>query len=719
VVVQAPREPVVEPPAGIQPTLESAVGPVQGYVATRSSTGTKTNTPLIETPESISVVTRDQMDDQGAQSVSQALRYTPGVFTDLRPSTRFDIVPIRGFGGNGGPLQSFVQYQDSLRLQRGISFAVPSVDPYLLERIEVLRGPASILYGQTNLGGLINLVSKRPTATPFREVEVAGGTWDLKQGAFDFSGPIDAEGKWLYRLTGLARDSETQVDYVKDRRYTLSPALTWRPTADTTLTILSNYTYDPASWYSTFLPGVGTVQPNPNGQIPISFNVGDPGYEMFTRDQKAIGYQFEHRFNDVWTVRQNLRYMRLGTDFRGISPQSYQANLHTINRQRSIAQDDVGTLANDNQVQAQFATGPMKHTLLAGVDYQYADASRLLGSATVGTPPIDYLNPVYFQAMSIPPIQTDAHQINDQTGLYVQDQIKIGNLVGIFGVRHDRAGFDFEQITLATKAKLNVSQADAANTWKAGLLYHFDAGVSPYVIYSTSFEPVTGTVLDFDRKPFLPTTGEQYEAGVKYEPPGWNALITVAAYQLTQQNVQTPDPNPAHTGCSAPGTRCSVQTGEIRTHGLEVEARGSVTRNIDVIAAYTYQDMLVTKSTNIDLGKHPVQVPDQMTAFWGMYTIREGAANGLAFGGGVRYVGRSYGDILNTIDVPPFTLVDAAVHYDLENLNPAFKGARLSINASNLFDTTYVASCGVGTQFDTGCYYGLRRTILAKMRYRW
>ena len=215
---------------------------------------------------------------------------------------------------------------------------------------------------------------------------------------------------------------------------------------------------------------VWTVQPNPNSQIPISFNVGDPGYEMFTRDQKAIGYQFEHRFNDVWTVRQNLRYMRLGTDFRGISPQSYQANLHTINRQRSIAQDDVGTLANYNQVQAQFATGPMKHTLLAGVYYQYADASRLLGSATVGTPPIDYLNPVYFQAMSIPPIQTDAHQINDQTGLYVQDQIKIGYLVGIFSVRHDRAVFYFDQITLATKAKLNVSQADAANTWKPASL---------------------------------------------------------------------------------------------------------------------------------------------------------------------------------------------------------------------------------------------------------
>jgi iron complex outermembrane recepter protein len=539
------------------------------------------------------------------------------------------------------------------------------------------------------------------------------------QGAFDFSGPIDREGKWLYRLTGLARDSDVQVDYVKDTRYTLSPALTYRPSPDTTFTILSNYTYDPASWYSVFLPGQGTVLPNPNGPIPTSFNVGDPGYESFTRDQKAIGYQFEHRIDDMWTVRQNLRYMNLGTDFRGISPQSFQPNLRVINRQRSFVQDDLGSLAADNQLQAQFAIGPVKHTVLAGADYQYADASRLLGAATVGTPPINYLNPVYFQGMGIPPIQTDAHQINDQTGFYLQDQVKVGGLVGIFGVRHDRAGFDFEQLTLATRAKLNVSQTDKATTYRAGALYLFDAGVAPYFIYSTSFEPVTGFVLDFDKKPFVPTTGEQYEAGVKYESPGKNFLLTVAAYQLTQQNVQTPDPNPTHTGCSAPGTRCSVQTGEIRTHGLEVEARGSITRNLDVIAAYTYQDMLVTKSTNIDLGKHPVQVPDQMTAFWGMYTFREGPANGFAFGAGVRYVGRSYGDILNLIEVPPFTLVDAAVHYDLENLHPAWKGARLSINASNVFDTVYVASCGVGTQFDTGCYYGLRRTVLAKLRYRW
>ena len=659
------------------------------------------------------------MDDQGAQTVSQALRYTPGVFVDLRPSTRFDIVPIRGFGGNNGPLMSFVAYQDSLRLQRGLSFAVPTVDPYLLERIEVLRGPAAILYGQTNLGGLINLISKRPTATPFREVEVSTGSWDLKQGAFDFSGPVDAEGKWLFRLTGLARDSDVQVDYIKDKRYTLSPALTWRPTPDTTFTILSNYTYDPASWYTTFLPALGTLRYNPNGQISTSFNVGDPGYEVFTREQGAVGYQFEHRASDIWTVRQNLRYMKLDTRFLGISPQNYQANLRTINRQRSNVLDDLDSLALDNQAQAQFATGPLKHTVLLGIDDQYANARRLLGQATTGTPPIDYLNPAYFLPISVPAFQTDAHQINRQTGFYAQDQVKVGNLVAIFGARHDRASFDFDQLTLTTNAKLHVSQLDKANTWRAGALYHFDNGVAPYFIYSTSFEPVTGFVLDFDKKPFVPTTGEQYEAGVKYEPPGQNAIITVAAYQLTQQNVQTPDPNPLHTGCSAPGIRCSVQTGEIRTHGLEVEARGSVTRNLEAILAYTYQNMLVTKSTNIDLGKHPVQVPDQMAAAWGMYTFREGIAAGLALGAGVRYVGWSFGDLLNTVEVPPFTLVDAAIHYDMGYLFPAMKGARLSINASNLFDRIYVASCGVGTQFDAGCYFGLRRSVLATLRYRW
>lgn len=700
---------------------------MQGYVATRSATGTKTDSPLIETPASVSVVGREQISDQGAQSVSQALRYTPGVFVDLRPASRYDIIPTRGFGNNNGPLQSFVSFQDGLRLQRGISFAVPTVDPYSLERIEVLRGPASILYGQSSLGGIVNLVSKRPLETPFREVEISGGSYGRGQAAFDFGGAFDKKGEWLYRLTGLGRSSGTQVDYAEDQRFFISPALTWRPTANTNVTFLANYTYDPNSWYTTFLPARGTLLTNPVGQIPTNFNVGDPGYERFIRKQGSLGYQFEHRFNDVITVRQNLRFMDLNTDFQGISPSGYLNNnpaTATLTRQRSKSVENVDTLAVDNQLQARFFTGALSHTMLSGVDYQYADGRRSLGSSAAGTPNINYLNPVYYQPMTVPAFQTDAGQINRQTGVYAQDQIKIGDLVLLGSVRHDQAGFDFSQTTLANNSKLNVAQTDQATTYRAGALYHFANGIAPYFSYSTSFEPVTGSVLDFYKNPFKPTTGEQFEGGVKFESLNKRAMITVAAYDLRQQNVQTPDPDPTHVGCSAAGVRCSIQTGEVHTRGVEVEARANLDFGLDIIGAYTYQDMEVTKTnTAAELGKRPVQVPDQIASLWGLYHFKYvspgTSLGGLSLGGGVRYVGSSFGDAINTLVVPDVTLFDAAVHYDFDHLAREMRGLRLSLNVSNLFDKIYVASCGAGTQFDSGCYYGLRRSVLATLRYRW
>jgi iron complex outermembrane receptor protein len=521
-------------------------------------------------------------------------------------------------------------------------------------------------------------------------------------------------------MTGLARDSGTQVDGTEDQRLMIAPALTFRPNLDTTLTVLANYTYDPNSWYSVFLPARGTVSPNPFGQIPTSFNVGDPNYEIFSRKQGSIGYQFEHRFNDAVTVRQNLRYMNLNTDFQGISFQGFGANLATLARQKSKTVEEVDTLAVDNQLEAKLLTGPLSHTVLAGADYQYADAWRRLGTGTA--PSINFLSPVY-QAMPLPAIATSAGQVNDQVGLYLQDQIRYSDLVLMLSARRDRASFDFDQTTLATGARATAAQTDEATTYRVGALYHFANGIAPYVSYSTSFEPVTGTVLDFNKTPFKPTTGEQIEGGLKYEL-GRQLLATIAGYELTQHDVQTLDPNPTHLGCSGVATaRCSVQTGAVRTRGVEAEVKGSLDFGLDIIGSYTYQDMRITETnTAAELGKRPVLIPEQMAALWGLYHFKHvasGGFGGLSLGAGVRYVGESFGDAINTLVVPSFTVVDAALHYDLGYLSPTMKGTRFSLNATNLFDKVYVSSCGVGTAFDAGCYYGLRRTVMATLRYRW
>lgn len=705
---------------GVSATSSSAVGPVEGYVANRSMTGTKTNTPIVETSQSVSVVTRDQMEDQGAQSVSQALRYTPGVLTDLRPASRFDIIPVRGYSNGGSVAQSFVGFQDGLRLLRGISYAIPTVDPYSLERIEVLRGPSSIVYGQTNLGGMINLVSKRPLDKPFHEVEITGGNWERLQGAFDFSGPIDKDGHWLYRLTGLARNSGTQVDYSEDDRYMLAPALTWKPSTNTTWTLLANYTYDPNSFYSVFLPKEGTLYASSRGQIPSTFNVSDPGYEVFERKQASVTSLFEHRFDDTWTVRQNTRYMHLETHFRGLSPSGLSGT--TISRNKSNVKDELDSVATDNQVQSQFATGAFQHTVLAGLDYQYADSRRLLGSAAATA--IDYTNPIYWRNIPVAPYLTDSSQTNDQLGFYAQDQIRLGNMIGMFGIRRDRASFDYRQVTIATgKVAYDLSQTDEATSWRAGLLYHFENGLAPYISYSTSFEPVTGTTLDYYGRPFKPTTGKQAEAGIKYQPPGWDLLFTIAAYELTQYNVQTTDPDSTHVGlqCGGVSTRCSVQTGAVLSRGLELEAKGRLTRNIEFVGAFTWQDMEVTQTNDSTaLGKRPIMVPEYYGSLWGKYSFYEGPLAGFGIGAGVRHVASTFANTTNTIEVPAFTLMDAGIHYDFEYIEPKLKGLRLSLNATNLFDKEYVASCGTGTgNIDVGCFWGTRRTILATARYRW
>ena len=238
------------------------------------------------------------------------------------------------------------------------------------------------------------------------------------------------------------------------------------------------------------------------------------------------------------------------------------------------------------------------------------------------------------------------------------------------------------------------------------MLYKFDNGVAPYIQYTESFQPTVGT--DFFNRPFAPTTGTQQEIGIKYQPND-KSLYTIAAFDLVQQNVLTPDSDPSH------GVTARVQTGEIRSRGIELEAKTELNRELSVLASYTYLDNVVTSSNSIaQLGRHPAGFPMNSASAWADYTFRGGALDGFGVAGGVRYIGESPGNTTNTFYVPAATLFDAAIHYDFSGLGPRFKGYSLQVNATNLFDKTYVTLCQ-----DTGCYYGLRRQVIATLRYRW
>lgn len=678
---------------------ESAFGHVDGVVATRSATGTKTDTPLIETPAAISVVTQDQIQAQGAQSITQAVRYTPGTRGELAGAdARTDAVYVRGFLAD--------QYLDSLRLLNFGIFAYSLVEPFNLERVEVLHGPASILYGQSSPGGLVDMVSKRPTLEPYHEMFVSTGSYGRAQAGIDLSGPIDKNKEFLYRFTASGFDVGSQVDYGDYRRISIAPSLTWRPDNNTTLTVLGTYQRDPkAGFYNQLLPrGIGTITSYNGRFIPTSFYSGEPGFDKTDRTYGSVGYLFDHSFNNNVKVRQNLRYTDLSTDFAVASPNS-GTDPTNMTRGAYTTQETIHSIAVDNQVEAKFFAGPIEHTVLAGVDYRNG-VDKTLNGLLASVPSINAFDPVYGTAFGPVPFTTRNRQRIEQLGEYIQDQIKYDRWVALLGIRHDLAQSRTESTSLASNVTTIAPKSDTAVTKRAALLYKFDNGVAPYVQYTESFQPTAGT--DALNRPFVPTTGQQEEAGIKYQP-NEKSLYTIAAFNLVQQNVLTPDTDPTHPV----GSR--VQTGEVRSRGVEFEAKTEISRELTVLASYTYLDNVVTKTnTATQFGKHPVGFPMNSASAWADYTFRGGPLDGFGLSGGVRYIGELPGNTANTFYVPAVTLFDAAIHYDFSALGPMFKGYSAQVNATNLFDKTYVTYCQ-----DVGCYYGLRRNVIATLRYRW
>ncbi|KAF1051238.1 MAG: Ferrichrome outer membrane transporter/phage receptor [Stenotrophomonas maltophilia] len=668
-----------------------------GYVAYRATTATKTRTSLQETPQSVSVVTREQIAAQGARSVPEALRYTASVIPEIRgaSATGASYLFSRGF--------YLEQFLDGARLPSDASFgyAVPSFDPYGLERIDVLHGPASVLYGQVNPGGVANQVSKRPTSEPLHEVFAGVGSHGRVESGFDLGGALNDSGTLSYRLTGVGSKNDTQVDHARQEHFYIAPAITWQPDADTSLTVLAKYQHDPDVGYYNFVPAIGSVLHNPDGHISTHRYLGDPDFDHHSRTQYSLGYEFEHRFDDVWSVRQNLRYTYVEDDLSNVFASGYASgSSSTINRYAFFNDESGKFFSVDNQAEADFSTGPLKHTALVGVDYQ-----RTLYREKVGlgaAPSLDVFHPVYL------PVAQPATSSYDfirqkQTGVYGQDQIALGNWRWLGGIREDWASGDDSNPVQGTYTK----QSERAFTWRTGLVYLFDNGLAPYASVARSFDPQVGTL--YDGSAAKPTTAKQYELGVKYQPPGYNSSITAAVFDLTEENVLTSDP--LHTGYSN-------QAGQVKARGIELEGHASLSRELDLSASYTYLHNVTTQSndtattlngdsTSLE-DKHPWGIPAHVASLWADYTLRQGDLNGLGFGAGVRYLGASY-DTSNSLRVPSITLADAALHYDT--------GSHwyLALNAKNLFDRTYVASC----YSSTTCTYGDRRELLASASYRW
>ncbi|EJL97210.1 TonB-dependent siderophore receptor [Pseudomonas sp. GM102] len=679
---------------------ETAWSPVEGYVATRTAAGTKTDTALVEAPRSISVATRQQMEDRGVQNIDDAVRYMPGIVASSYGSdTRADWLLVRGFEPT--------QFLDGLPLPKGV-YANPKQETWNLDRLALLRGPASSVYGQTPPGGLLDMVSRRPSAESSHEIQLQYGSDNHRQINFASTGKIDDEGRFTYGLSGVLRDSGTQVDHIDNKRYNIAPSLTWNIDPDTKLTLLTQFTRDDTGITSQFLPVQGTKIHSPLGDISHHKNLGDPDWEYYDRTYYALGYAFEHRLNDVWQFKQNLRYTKSDLSFQALTPGAYpftQVDAEgNVGRSSTSVDEDISQFAVDNNFQGDFATGNIRHTLLIGLDHQRTNTNytSIFGDGLT----TNVNNPIYGQPIVRPARSTafyDYDQKTYQTGLYVQDQMALDQWRLTLGGREDwiHTGTKF-----FNKGDATNTERDKKFSGNAAISYVFDSGFVPYLSYAESFQP-TSKATASPTESFKPTEGKQWELGIKYQPPGSNTLLTAAVYDLTQKNVSV-------TTTNSDNVSITSQTGEVKVKGLELEAVSDVTDNLKVIAAYTLAKSEVQKG---DFKGNRLQLmPNQQASLWADYTWHNGVLDGFGIGAGARYTGNTYGDQGNTWlgKADAYTVFDAAVHYDLGRLDNSLKGASLALNATNLFDKDYISTCD-----SFYCYYGDQRSVVASATYKW
>ncbi|MGK6318320.1 TonB-dependent siderophore receptor [Sphingomonas sp. DT-204] len=648
----------------------------------------KSDSLLIETPQSVSVVEGEFLEAINAKTLSEGLTYTPGFVAQPSGFSRTaDDITIRGFnatGTTGGMLR------DGLKLMGAVYGG--GQEPYGLERIEVLRGAASVLYGQMAPGGVINAVSKQPLFSPFAEVRVEYGNYDRKQLSADISGPLNAGGTIAARLTGLVRDADTWVDDVNDDKRYVAPALSWKITPDTMLTVLGFY----QEIRTRFAPPLASalVRGNslPLGLLPRDRFIGEPDFDRYDADQWAVGYQFSHRFSDAVTIEHSLRRYEGELEWDYLTQGAINPATGDLARGVSARSEKTGSTATDTRLKLRTATGSkVDHEIMIGFDGYFPSyrRDRYAGRAT----PINIYDPVYGTA----PVVDRQTNRGDETrarqyGVYLQDQLTIDDRwVLVLGGRQDWSRSKVRSLLTGASSV----QEDDAFTWRAGLVHRGDSGFAPYVSYSRSFLPQAGTDRNGER--FEPTEGEQFEGGVRYQPAGTRLLVSAAVYQLTQKNALTIDPV---------DTSFSVQTGEIRSRGFEFEGQAEIARHLNALFSYSYTDAKITRSNvPAEVGRRVDAVPRHQAAFWADYGFDGIGVPGLKLGAGVRYVGKSAlaGEPVGNRS---YTLVDANLSYEPGPW-------RFMLSARNLFDKDYVFCVAAG-----GCRYSDPRVVSVSAGYR-
>lgn len=654
-----------------------------------TTSGSKMAVAVTRVPQSVSVVSRERLDNVpgGVTKIDENLRYAAGVSTQTYGTDAdTDWYYIRGFQA-----EQTGMFLDELPLYQ-TAFGTFLVDPFLLESVELLKGPASVLYGGANVGGIVNMVSKRPTGERLRYTETGINNFGNAYAGFDI-GDGNAEGNLAYRLTGKLSGGGWETKEAKDLRGVLQGSVKVEPTADTSLTLYGTYQNVDLTHTSTgFLPYEGTVVDRPGvGRIPRDLNFGEPATDIYERQQATVGYELEHAINDDWTIKQNVRYSDVSLQEDYVVVWNW-ASPTELFRYRFGHETKARSFNADTRIEGTFDTGPLNHEFLAGFDYKNYHLDQVQSSGTASA--LDPLNPVY----GLPQGPLGAYIDNtislQQAGVYVQDQITLDRLIATFNGRYDWLETEVDNQRPGGVVSTN---SEGAFSGRVGLGYEFDNGLTPYVSYATSFNPsleTNGTDV------FEPETGRQWEVGVKYEPTFIDGLITASFFDLTRDNVVGSVP-----GAVPPR---SEAIGEVNVKGFELEGQVNV-EDFKIIGALTWLEGEVVSATgSLPLGNSPTQIPKLTASLWVDYTIPEGMLQGVTMGAGIRYLGESWADAANTLEVPAAAVFDAALRYEGDDWGVALK-------VSNIFDETYVASC----KATDNCGYGAGRTATLSLHKSW
>ncbi|QGX92900.1 TonB-dependent siderophore receptor [Tatumella sp. TA1] len=663
---------------------ESATSKTQGYTAKTSTGASKTDQPLITTPQSVSVITRQQITDQGAMTVNDALNYTAGAFSNFAGgATRYDTVALRGF--HGGDVDNI--FIDGLRMMSdGSTFNVLQVDPWFLERIDVIKGPSSALYGQTVPGGLVMETSKRPQFAEEGHFKTYYGNHSTTGVAMDYTNAINDQ--LAFRLTGIAHQSHSQYENTREEHYAISPSLLWEPDSDTSLLIKAYLQKDPSAGFHGSVPADGSLYKHNGRKLSTGFSDVDPNFDQFKRHEQIYNYDFTHTINDTWSVHSTGSYSHSNVDVDQVYQSGWLGTSDTLNRGYSSERSSLSAAATDNQLIANFNTGPVKHQVVIGAEYHqfknnHDDAygsgrsyDPFSGEITGVTPP--------------PPSYTHTRNRYYQTGGYLQDSMILDRWHLDLSGRYDR---------IVSKSEVLGSEKrrqDDHISGRAGLLYAFDNGISPYLSYSQAISPQSLTDINGDL--LKPATAEQYEAGIKYQPVGSSDLYTAAVYDLTQKSVASRVPLQSYY----------TPVGKMHSRGLELEAHNQLTPRLSSIVTYTINHVRIESKDDTN-GNTPYITPSSMASAWLNYKFDYGITTGV----GVRYIGRQWADNENTLRVPSATLVDASVRMDLGAWRSQWKGAYVQLNAKNLGGRDYVAAC----YSKSSCYWGAERSVIATVGY--